>query len=113
MKSFARKFYVLSLTATYAACGNGSGGEGTSAVSVDDPRIASNYTVFQLDPLPGHFRSTAHDINDDGQIVGWSGDLSQKAVLWTIDEAGATWGRCLAEPSVLLTELTILGKSLA
>jgi len=89
MKSFARKFYVLSLTATFVACGGGSGGAGTSAVSIDDPRIASDYTVFQLDPLPGHFRSTAHDINDKGQIVGWSGDLSQNAVLWTIDEAGA------------------------
>jgi len=88
MKSFARKFYVLSLTATFVACGGGSGGAGTNTVSADDPRIANDYTVFQLDPLPGHFRSTAHDINDKGQIVGWSGDLSQTAVLWTIDDAG-------------------------
>jgi probable HAF family extracellular repeat protein len=46
--------------------------------------------VLQLDPLAGDQQANAEDINDLGQIVGWSsgGTMGQTAVLWSIDQAG-------------------------
>ncbi len=91
MKAFARFLYVLSLAAICVACGGGSDGGGTTTFSSAPPPTplpVADFTVLQLDPLPGHRRANANDINDNGQIVGWSGAQNQTAVLWTIDGAG-------------------------
>jgi len=87
MKAFARFLCVLSITAFCVACDGGSGGGGTTTVSTPPPPVA-DYAVLQLDPLPGHQHANANDINDNGQIVGFSSAQNQTAVLWTIDGAG-------------------------
>jgi len=98
MKAFVRFLSVLSLTATCVACGgesgNGGGGEAVSTIAIPPllpptPPIA-NYSVLQLDPLVGDQQANAEDINDLGQVVGWSsgGTTGQTAVLWSIDQAG-------------------------
>ena len=94
MKAFARFLYVLSLTAFCSACGGGyGGGGGGTATANTTPPLATpgaDYTVLQLGALPGHSRAQANRINDNGQIVGWSGvPTSQIAALWTVDAAGA------------------------
>ncbi len=99
MKASARFLYVLSLAAFCVACGGGSSGGGGAVETVGEvpppdlppppgPLSDGDYTVIQLDLLPGHRRANANDINDNGQIVGWSGAENQTAVLWTIDGAG-------------------------
>jgi probable HAF family extracellular repeat protein len=72
---------------------NGSGTTGNAnvtSVRVGCVLTVTDYTVIQLDPLPGDHRANAEDINDLGQIVGWSlGETTgQVAVLWSIDQAG-------------------------
>jgi len=68
--------------------GNFSGG-GMPLPPPPPPPSVADYTVLDLDPLPGDLRAQANDINDMGQIVGWSSGQEQTAVLWTIDAAGA------------------------
>ena len=96
MKAFARYLCVLSLTAFFVACG-GYGGDATTAVSATAPPPSTpppptpptaDYAVLELDPLPGDVRAQAHDINENGHIVGFSGSANETAVLWTIDAAG-------------------------
>jgi probable HAF family extracellular repeat protein len=63
------------------------------------PVPAADYTVLQLDPLPGDQRANAEDINDLGQIVGWSGGgtTGQTAVLWSVDQAGVVTVKSLGK----------------
>jgi probable HAF family extracellular repeat protein len=53
------------------------------------PPDVANYTVLQLDPLPGDLDAQAHDINDMGQVTGWSsGPVKlQTGVVWNIDQS--------------------------
>jgi probable HAF family extracellular repeat protein len=96
MKAFVRFLCVLSLTASCVACGGGSGSGGEALAIVAIPPLLpptppiANYSVLQLDPLAGDQQANAEDINDLGQIVGWSsgGTMGQTAVLWSIDQAG-------------------------
>ena len=97
MKALVKILCVFGLTVFCGACGGGSGGGGTTTAAtvppappaIPDPVSDANYTVFQLDVLPGHSRAQANDINDNGQIVGFSAAPLQTAVLWTVDATGA------------------------
>ena len=94
MKSLNNVIVLAAWAILIAACGGGGGD--TSPVSFapsppssPDPVSANGYTVLQLDLPAGHSRAHANDINDNGQIVGWSSAQEQTAVLWTVDAAGA------------------------
>jgi len=102
MKTFARFLCVLSLTAFLVACGGGGGSAAATAASPPappPPPPVADYTVLQLDPLPGDQRANAEDINDLAQIVGWSsgGSTGQTALLWSIDQAGVVTAESLGK----------------
>ncbi len=93
MKSVSNVIVLVAWAILVAACGGGGGD--TSPVSAAPPSSSgppspvADYSVIDLDPPAGHFRAAAVDLNDNGQIVGWSGGQQQTAVLWTLDAAGA------------------------
>jgi len=115
---FSHSIQVLGLfvvaSAVLVGCGDSTAPTGTGCVvegtcsppvappppppaSPAPPFSGVDYTVFELDPLPGDTQANAEDINDMGQIVGFSSGTSTRetGVLWTIDEAGEVTVRSL------------------
>jgi probable HAF family extracellular repeat protein len=93
MKANVRFLCLLIVTAFFVSCGGGNGGGGSggggNTVGTAPPQTA-DYMVIGLDPPAGRSSAKANDLNDNGQIVGWSSDpTSALATLWTVDAAGA------------------------
>ena len=89
MKFFRTVICITSFSILVAACG--SGGDSSNPIANPPlPPPVANYSVVELPRLPGDQGAQATDINDMGQIVGWSiGDMGpQTAVVWNIDQAG-------------------------